>query len=372
MVEVDLFAEANRQLTICNACRYCEGLCPVFPAMEMRTVFKEDDIRYLANLCHDCRACEQACMFVPPHEFGITFPKIMSEVRMESYRHFSWPGFLAKSFSNISMGVILGLVASAIVFATAFLVVPHDTLFATHTEKGSFYRIVPYMAMIIPALFLFFYGGLIWLQGAVRFCTEGKDGHIDRMPKGFGPLIQASLDSFTVRYLGGGGAGCAYPKSKKSQARRFFHALVYYGFLADLVSTTLAFIFQDLMHVMPPYAFTSPPVLFGTVGGVALVAGVAGLLVFKMQSDKTQAADKAYGLDYAFLVFLGLAALTGLLLEVMRSTAAMGTLLIVHLATVAGLFITAPYGKFVHFVYRIFALIRFRLESQNAQITGGH
>ena len=28
------FAEADRQLTICNACRYCEGYCAVFPALE--------------------------------------------------------------------------------------------------------------------------------------------------------------------------------------------------------------------------------------------------------------------------------------------------------------------------------------------------
>ena len=26
--------EARRSMEICNACRYCEGYCPVFPAME--------------------------------------------------------------------------------------------------------------------------------------------------------------------------------------------------------------------------------------------------------------------------------------------------------------------------------------------------
>jgi citrate/tricarballylate utilization protein len=372
MAELELFAEANRQLTICNACRYCEGLCPVFPAMEVRNVFRNDDIRYLANLCHDCRACEQACMFVEPHEFAITFPKIMSEVRMESYEHFSWPGFLAKSFSDTPKGVILGLLASAIVFAVAFFTIPHSVLFAAHTEMGSFYHVVPYVAMVAPAILLFIHGWIIWLQGAVRFWGEGKDGPIDRTLKGIGPLFRALADSFTVKYLGGGGAGCAYPSSKPSQARRLFHALVYYGFMADLVSTTLAFIYQDILRIMPPYALTSLPVLFGAVGGVALVVGTCGLLVFKMRSDKGQAADKAYGLDYAFLVFLGLSAVTGLALLVMRSTGAMGTLLIVHLATVAGLFITAPYGKFVHFVYRVSALVRYSLEAQNVKPSGGH
>ena len=29
-------AEVARQLQICNACRYCEGFCAVFPAMTRR------------------------------------------------------------------------------------------------------------------------------------------------------------------------------------------------------------------------------------------------------------------------------------------------------------------------------------------------
>ena len=62
----DLLTEANRQLTICNACRYCEGYCAVFPALERRSVLREGDLALLANLCHDCRACYQACMYTPP------------------------------------------------------------------------------------------------------------------------------------------------------------------------------------------------------------------------------------------------------------------------------------------------------------------
>ena len=49
--------EVGRQMQICNACRYCEGFCAVFPAMTRRLEFGTADAHYLANLCHNCGAC---------------------------------------------------------------------------------------------------------------------------------------------------------------------------------------------------------------------------------------------------------------------------------------------------------------------------
>jgi citrate/tricarballylate utilization protein len=67
-------------------------------------------------------------------------------------------------------------------------------------------------------------------------------------------------------------------------------------------------------------------------------------------------------MDVAFLVLLFLTGVTGLGLLAWRETAAMGTLLAIHLAMVLALFATMPYGKFVHAVYRFAALARFHLE----------
>ena len=55
MIE-DLLVEGKRQLDICNSCRYCEGYCAVFPALERRIDLTKADMVQLANLCHDCRA----------------------------------------------------------------------------------------------------------------------------------------------------------------------------------------------------------------------------------------------------------------------------------------------------------------------------
>ena len=77
-------------------------------------------------------------------------------------------------------------------------------------------------------------------------------------------------------------------------------------------------------------------------------------------------------MDYALLVTLGLTALTGMLTLAFRETAALGSLLILHLASIAAFFITAPYGKFVHFLYRMLALVRYQIERDQSHPQVGH
>ncbi len=368
--EPNLFEEANRQLIICNACRYCEGYCPVFRAIETRRDFSQGDVFYLSNLCHDCRACYYACMFTPPHEFAINIPKILAEARMETYRRWSWPGFLAQSFRNRGITAALAGAVAALVVLLSLLLIPADTLFAVHSGAGAFYAVVPYSAMVTGAMILFFYAIAIWMRGGARFWSETRG--ILRKQGGRKALLQATGAALGLRYLKGGGPGCPYPDERPSGARRLYHSLTVWGFALDFLSTTLAFIYQDFFHVLPPYSLASAPVIFGSIGGVALIAGAGGLIWCKLQSDTDPEAAGAKGMDYVFLATLGLAALTGLLTLLLRATPAMGTILVLHLACIAALFATAPYGKFVHFVYRTLALIRYEIEQGQPQQHAEH
>ena len=47
---------------------------------------------YLANLCFDCRDCYYACQYAPPHEFAVNVPKLMSELRADTYRRIQLAG----------------------------------------------------------------------------------------------------------------------------------------------------------------------------------------------------------------------------------------------------------------------------------------
>src|SRR5713101_7502625 len=103
-------------MVVCNACRYCEGFCAVFPAMERRRSFSGGDLTYLANLCFDCRACFYACQYAPPHEFAVNVPKVFAEVRAETYRDYTWPGILsALSRRGGPAGLLLGALCVATV-----------------------------------------------------------------------------------------------------------------------------------------------------------------------------------------------------------------------------------------------------------------
>ena len=104
--------------------------------------------------------------------------------------------------------------------------------------------------------------------------------------------------------------------------------------------------------------------LLGTLGGIGLLVGPAGLFVLARRRDAALTDPRRTGMDTAFIVMLFLTGLTGLLLLVLRDTGAMGILLSVHLGVVLGLFLSLPYGKFVHGLYRYLALVKYAGEKR--------
>jgi citrate/tricarballylate utilization protein len=367
MYEPEFLREAQRQLTVCNACRYCEGFCAVFPALELRGEVEAGDLTYLANLCHDCRDCYTACMFTPPHEFAVDIPRVLSAARLRTYEHYGRPrvpALFRRSVAGTAALSVGGIIA--VWLAIAAFVGP-GVLTTAHRGPGAFYAVAPWLAIIVPAIAIALYGAGVALCGARAFARD--IGGVPGAPQA-AAVWGASRDALTLRFLKGGGAGCYYPRARGSSARRILHHLVAGGFLAALVSTAIAAVEQDLLGRMPPYPLLSLPVGFGVVGGVLLIAGTTGLVFLKTGSDPAPASSSMTALDYAFLVLLDLVAVTGMLLLVLRETRLMPPMLVVHLGLLAGLFITAPYGKFIHFVYRYVALIRRageeRLEAQPA------
>ena len=179
--------------------------------------------------------------------------------------------------------------------------------------------------------------------------------------------MQGVRDAMTLRYLDGGGGGCAYPDEAASDTRRWFHHLTFYGFLSCFAATTVAAFYENVLDYVAPYPLSSLPVILGSVGGVGLLVGPAGLLWLKRGVPAEARDERQRPMDVSFLMLLWLTAATGFLLLALRGSAAMGLLLVVHLGVVAGLLLSLPYGKFVHGLYRTAALIRYARESASSR-----
>ncbi|MDE2575507.1 MAG: tricarballylate utilization 4Fe-4S protein TcuB [Rhodospirillales bacterium] len=354
MRETEAVGEARRAMEICNACRYCEGYCAVFPAMELHRDFAAADLSYLANLCHGCAGCFHACQYAPPHEFGINVPATFATVRAESYAAHAWPAPFTRLFarSGTLLAAVCALGIAAILLLLAMLQ-SGPAIFGTHAGPGAFYAVIPYGAMVDVASIAFLYSLLALAMGTRNFWREsGANGPV--IPA----LPRALHDALTLRNLGGGGDGCPYPTEAFSQARRLFHHAMFYGFLLCFAATSVATIDHHLLGLFAPYPWASLPVLLGGAGGLAMILGTAGLIYLKIIADPAPIARAALGGEYALLALLFLVALTGLVLLALRGTGAMGVLLAVHLGCVLALFLVLPYSKFVHAPYRAAALLR--------------
>ena len=362
-----LAEEATRQLNICNACRYCEGFCAVYPALERRTLLELADISQLANLCHDCRACFDACMYVPPHDFDINIPRVLAAVRLEDYRRYVWPPSpprllrgRAGLFSGAAISVLL-LVVIAVINAG------FGGLVAGHPDSASPYDLIPYPVLLVLMLLPAVFAAAVMAAAGWRFWHEtepaGATAPAPGPAAGAAAIARAAWDALTMRYLRGGGVGCNYPEEEEpSPRRRQLHAATAYGFGLCVVSTAAAAVMQDLLGLDPPYPLLSVPVLAGLAGGIGLLIGCAGLLLLKVRSAQVMSVADMTIKDYGLLSALAFLALSGLATFLTRSTPAFGIVLLVHLAAVMLTFAAAPYSKFTHLLYRFLALVRDHLE----------
>lgn len=359
MSKIETIEEAERLMNICNACRYCEGLCAVFPAMELRRTFAAGDLNYLANLCHSCGACYFDCQYAPPHEFNVNVPKVLGDLRTDSYRAYAWPRALAPLFARNGLAIAIMAALSVSGFLIAFMAAADwQVMFGRVTGEGAFYAIMPHEAMVALFGTAFLYAMAALVMGFRAFWRDiGAEGAPWSEPV---PLWQAISDAARLRYLDGGGMGCFNEDEHPTDRRRLYHHLTFYGFLLCFASTSVATVYHYLGWEAP-YGPASLPVILGTLGGLGIVIGPVGLYAAKRRRF-ADLVDAARGMDVAFLAMLFATGLTGLALLAFRATPAMGTLLAIHLGFVFAFFLTMPYGKFVHGLYRFGALVRYAME----------
>lgn len=360
--------EVARQMQICNACRYCEGFCAVFPAMTRRLAFGKADIHYLANLCHNCGACLHACQYAPPHEFAVNVPHAMAQVRGQTYADYAWPSALGALYKRNGLTLSLALAAGLALFLMLTLQV-NGTLWSTQVQ-GSFYALFPHNFLVSLFAPVFLFVALALSLGVRRFwrdITPATSGAALTTPAA-GEATHAAL---ALTYLEGGhGEGCNNEDDAFTLSRRRAHHLTFYGFMLCFAATSLATLYHYAFGWVAPYDLPSLPKIFGAVGGVSLLLGTAGLFKLNLQRHPLHGDAAQKPMDLGFIALLFFTSLSGLVLWLGRDSIALPALLAIHLGVVMALFVTLPYGKFAHGIFRTAALLRFAVEKRQPNQLG--
>lgn len=340
-------SETKRQVNICNACRYCESLCSVFPAISQKRAFSDTDITQLANLCHNCRGCYYACQYTAPHEFAINIPKALAEVRQESWQQYATPKIAATYFHQHGSAMALLLIVTLALFIGLFqIIVP--------SHGAGFYGVLSHNMMIslfIPA-FVF---PVISMAISIRRYWQSIGGARLRLQH-----IKIALVSVAqMKNLAGGhGDGCNFEDEDRfSHTRRRLHQAVMYGFLLCFGATSSATVFHYALQWPAPYTLLSLPKLLGLSGGIALCIGTLGMAALKLKADKTLSDPRVWGGEMGFILLLFVVSASGLALYVFGSSQYLSALLAFHLAAVLTFFLLMPFSKMVHGFYRLAALL---------------
>ena len=368
----DIEAEAARQLRICNACRYCEGFCAVFPAMTRRLEFPSADVHFLANLCHNCGACLHACQYAPPHEFAVNIPQAMARVRGQTYHDYAWPPTLGRLYERNGLTLSLALAAGLALFLLLAVLLKGgpDGLWSATPAGGSFYDLFPHNLMVGLFAPVFLFAVLALALGVRRFWREITPV-TSGAPLSAPATFEATHDVLRLKYLDGGhGEGCHNDDDAYTLSRRRFHHLTFYGFLLCFAATSVATLYHYLLGQPAPYELPSLPKLLGAVGGVMLVAGTAGLGWLNLHRHPLHGDAAQKPMDLGFIALLFLVSASGLGLWVARGTPAMALLLCLHLGAVMALFATLPYGKFAHGIFRTASLLRHAVEKRQPNPIG--
>jgi citrate/tricarballylate utilization protein len=282
----------------------------------------------------------------------------MARVRLTTYSHYAWPRSLGALYRR--NGVVVALAtAAAIALFLVLTVALRGSLLLT-PSGGNFYAVFPHGTLVAMFGVAFGWGVFALSVGAARFWRGQAAGAAFTTS-----IAEAAGHALKLTYLDGGhGDGCNESDDRFTLWRKRFHHCTFYGFLLCFASTTVATLYHYALRWPAPYPVLSLPVVLGAAGGIGLLIGPAGLLWLNLRRHPLHGDPAQKPMDRAFIVLLFATSLTGLALLGWRDTSAMAMLLAVHLGCVMALFLTLPYGKFAHAVYRCAALLKWAVEKR--------
>lgn len=351
----ELLRRGGGDASRCFQCATCSSVCDLATA---ETAFPRRQILYaqwgLADrlaadpsiwLCHQCNDCTARC----PRDAAPG--DAMQAIRSMMIEHLGAPRLMARlvARARTTWPILLGLPIAfwaLYVWAVNGLAVPAAPL--SYTEVVPTWMIY---SVFLPAAAFALWGSVTGARRA--WAAWGEDGR--RRGSLVGGLAGVVGDVLSHRRFG---------RCEAARPRKSGHLFLLLGFLGALVTTTLLGVAMDLFGVKTPLPQGHPIKLIGNASAVLLVIGLVLLVANRARSE---GAGRTAAFDSFFLTLVAAVILSGVGAELGRMAlpaAAAIAIYLVHLGTILTLFLTFPFSKFAHALYRTLALAHERLVTE--------
>ncbi|HEY5677959.1 MAG TPA: quinone-interacting membrane-bound oxidoreductase complex subunit QmoC [Myxococcales bacterium] len=295
-------------------------------------------------LCHQCNDCTARC----PRDArpGDTLQAVRSILIEDAGR----PRFMARlvAHSRTTWPLLLG---APILFWALFVQAVHG--FSPLPQPLVYSQVVPHWMIDVVLVPAAAFAAFAALAGARRAWTAwGAPGGL---PRG---LLSVAGDILAHR---------SFEKCGAARPRRLGHMMLAWGFVGGILTTTSVAVAEYGFGMHLPMRQYNPLKILGNVSAVLLAAGAIWLLVNRLRNARAAGSSRAFDNFFLALVLLvifsGIGAEAGrLLLPAVPAVA----IYLVHLGSILALFVTFPFSKFAHALYRTLALAHDRLAPQRS------
>jgi len=340
-------------VSACFNCGNCTAVCPLsteeeaFPRKMIRyaAVGLEDKLLSSSELwsCDYCGECTKTCpRSADPGGF-------MMAARRYAIKKYGWGRISDAMYS--SKIAFCGSLAALSFFLAAIILMFHGPIAQSRVEMFSF---IPMGAVDSAGLVMGVFVGISalanliimnrYLSGHMKGSSSPRD--VKRPSPKVTALLRIVVNDVAIQKR---------LRSCADDGRRYWaHLLLVWGFVGLMVATTMDYTI-DVYGVSLPYYV---PRGLGILSGLALVYGSV-YFIYKRLEAKEEYATSSDFMDWTLLLLLLLVGVTGFLLDLfLLADIPLGVYVTyaLHLIVVFDLLITAPFTKFVHALYRPFAL----------------
>ena len=367
----ELLRRGGKSAGRCYQCATCSSVCELapaeapFPRRQMLWAQWGLTDRLVADpgvwLCHQCNDCNVRCpRDAQPGD-------VMQTLRALAVEHLAFPSFLGKLVGNVRftwpllVGVPVAFWFFLVALSKGFAIPDVDAELSFVEGRFHYDGFIPHELIYAVNLPVAAWVALAaWVSGR-RFWTLLGGSGASRSGSFLAKLVPALVEVATHK---------RFSSCSAAGQRRWGHFGVMWGFVGAAVTSGLLVVYLYGFD-MYPLPLTHWVKWLGNISAVLLVVGGVVLLANRLRGGRQAGSSTAF--DSFFLGIVLAVIATGVLTEAGRflfDPAIACVVYVMHLGVVLTLFLTFPYSKFAHLMYRTLAMVHRMMVAPNQEGRG--